>query len=160
EDKEGKVLLLRMPKLKAQQELRKAYEKLVDGTMDSQAFEKARTDILEGMKIEDKDVGTFVDKVNDAITLVRGRYIKDISKGDMVVNAIRGMYRRIEATLPSDIDESIKDIKGMSKEKLNEVLAESRKRLGKREDLDSGKDADVAIMMMLAALNDPYTTYI
>ena len=157
---EGKVLLTRMPKLKAQQELRKAYVKLVEGDISGADFEKTRDGILEGMKIEDRDVAIFVDKVNDAIALVRSRYIKDISTGDMTVNAIRGMYRRIEATLPSDVETSLKDVKGMSREKLNELLSEARKRLGKREDLDGGKDADVAIMMMLAALNDPYTTYI
>lgn len=157
---EGKVLLTRMPKLKAQQELRKAYEKLVDGTMTAQAFEKARTDILEGMKIETANVETFVDKVNAAISLVRGRYIKQINADDMVVNAIRGMYRRIEAPIPTDLEDSLKGAKGATREKLDELLSDARKRLGKREDLDSGKDADVAILMMLAALNDPYTTYI
>jgi len=160
ESAEGKVLLTRMPKLKAQQELRKAYEKLVDGTLDAQAFEKARTDILEGLKVDEAITSAFVSKVNDAISLVRSRYIKDLSSADMTVNAIRGMYRRIEATLPKDLEESLKDTKGMSRERLNELLGEARKRLGKREDLDGDKDADVAIMMMLNALNDPYTTYI
>ena len=41
----------------------------------------------------------------------------------------------------------------------DELLREARVRLGKREDLDDDKDADVAILMMMASLNDPYTVY-
>lgn len=157
---EGKTLLSRMPKLIAQQELRKAYEKLVDGSLNLQDFRTQRDDILSGTKIDDQTVESFVDKVNAALRLVRARYIKPLESHEMVVNAIRGLYRRIEAPLPTDLDESLKEAKGASRERLNELLADARRRLGKREDLDDGKDADIAILMMLAALNDPYTTYI
>ncbi|MGL4420425.1 MAG: S41 family peptidase, partial [Gemmataceae bacterium] len=39
------------------------------------------------------------------------------------------------------------------------LLKDARMRLGAREDLDDDKDADMALMMLTASLNDPYTVY-
>ncbi len=158
--KEGHRLLARMPKLKSQQELRKAYQKLTDGAATPDQFGIARKGILDGLKIASEEVTEFTRKVNDAISSIRSVYIKDLTAGEMTAGAIRGLHRRIEAPLPPDLDEALKSAKTLSRDRQAELLSEARERLGKREDLDSGKDADVAIQMMMASFNDPYTTYI
>ena len=53
----------------------------------------------------------------------------------------------------------MKKPKELTDDARNELLRDARTRLGKREDLDDDKDVDVAVLMMMASLNDPYTVY-
>jgi C-terminal peptidase prc len=57
------------------------------------------------------------------------------------------------------LEEELKDPKGLSTEKQRELLRIAREKLGKREDLDEDKDVDIALTMIAASLNDPYTVY-
>ena len=158
--KEGAALLARMPKLKAHQELRKNYQKLADGGMKLEEFTAARDKIREDMKLNAKDAVSFASKVNDAMSIVTGVYIKKVEANDLAVAAIKGMYRRIEEPIPAELEGMLQDAKdGGSETKRTELLRDARMRLGKREDLDDNKDADVAILMMMASLNDPYSVY-
>ncbi|HEY3788132.1 MAG TPA: caspase family protein, partial [Urbifossiella sp.] len=157
--KEGTAFLSRMPKLKANQELRKNYEKLADGTLKTADFLAARDRIREEMKLAPKDAGEFVRKVNEAIGIVTSVYIKSTQPTDLAVAAIKGMYRRIEEPLPTDLEASLKAAKDLNEGQRNDLLKDARMRLGKREDLEGNKDADVAILMMMASLNDPYSVY-
>jgi C-terminal peptidase prc len=157
--KEGKDLLARMHKLKAHQELRKQYEKLADGDENVDAFLAAREKILASMKLPEKDAGDFSRKVLEAAGIVTDVYIKQVETNDLIVAAIKGLYRRIEEPLPPELEASLKNVKDISERKRNELLMDARMRLGKREDLDDNKDADLAILMMMASLNDPYTVY-
>src|SRR5439155_11942372 len=89
-------------------------------------------------------------------------YIKETQLGNLTAAAIKGTYRRIEEPLPADLAGALKsgaDAKNLTEAKRTELLKDARTRLGKREDLDENKDADVAILMMMANLNDPYTVY-
>lgn len=157
--KEGQALLARMPKLKASQELRKDYQKLADGQMKPDEFVAARKALKESLKLAQRDAVSYAKKVEEAIDLVTKVYIKVVNPGDLTAAAIKGMYRRIEEPLPTDLDESLKKVKDLSEDERKELLADARLRLGKREDLEENKDADVSILMMLASLNDPYTVY-
>ncbi|MDB5311463.1 MAG: putative CtpA-like serine protease [Gemmataceae bacterium] len=157
--KEGAVLLSRMPKLKSGQELRKGYQKLADGAIKVEELTAARTEIKEGLKLAAKDAESYARKVTDAAELVTRVYIKPVTAGDLTAAAIKGMYRRIEESLPTDLENALKNPKDLSEEKRTALLADARTRLGKREDLDENKDADVSILMMMASLSDPYTVY-
>lgn len=157
--KEGATLLFRMPKLKAHQELRKHYQKLVDGAETVADFTAARKTIKDGLTLPKRDADGYAKKVNDAVELVTEVYIKAVDAGDLTAAAIRGMFRRIDEPLPADLDEALKKPKGLAEDKRLELLKDARLRLGKREDLDENKDVDVSILMMLASLNDPYTVY-
>jgi C-terminal peptidase prc len=156
---EGRVLLTRMPKLKAQQELRKKYQALADGTLKVGEFVSAAKEIKMGMVLNEEDAQKFADKVLAASALVVDRYVKPTNRGELVVAAIRGLYRRLEIPVPADLESQLTDPKEWKKAKMDEVLRAARIHLGKREDLDGNKDADLSITMMLASLNDPYTTY-
>lgn len=156
---EGKDLLTRMPKLKAVRELRKQYQALADGTLAPDDFAKERDRIKDGMKVSSDDAEKYAKNVMKAVELVRSRYVKEKKAGDLVAGAIKGEFQRLEVPLPKDIEDSIKDLGDAGRQKLVDVLTAARVSLGKREDLDGDKDVDIAILMMLASLNDPYTTY-
>jgi len=157
--KEGAALLYRMPKLKASQQLRKDYEKLAAGTLKADEFVAARTALKESLKLAKKDADDFARKINEAVDLVTRVYIKEVNAGDLTAAAIKGMYRRIEESLPTDLEEALKTPKELAESVRGDLLRDARTRLGRREDLDENKDADVAILMMMASLNDPYTVY-
>jgi len=93
------------------------------------------------------------------VDLLMTKYIKPLNTGELTAAAVRGVYRRLEETLPSDLDEATKNPKELSAERQKELLILMREKLGKREDLDDDKDVDVAITMMAHSLNDPYTVY-
>ena len=156
---EGKALLSRMPKLKAMQELRKKYQMLADFTLPPADFTKQRAELKDGLKLSSEDVDRYARTVFRAVDKVKDRYVKELNPGDLVAGAVKGLYRRIEEPLPTELAEKMKDAKTQSRTKLLDILRDARERLGKREDLADDKDVDTTILMMLASISDPYTTY-
>ena len=156
---EGQGLLTRMPKLKAQQTLRKKYQALVDGSLAAEEFGKERTALLAGLKLSQPAAREFAAKVLQAVDMVRDGYIKPLSQGEMVVYAIRGLYRRVDEPIPSELSGRLEKAAKMNRKELTVLLTDARERLGKREDLENQKDVSFALQRMLANL-DPYTTFI
>lgn len=156
---EGNNLLSRMPTLEAYRSLRKNYQKLTDGTISVEEFTRERNQLFEGMKLKRSMAFAFADKVLDAIQQVREAYIKDLSQGDMVGWAIRGLYQRIDEKMPQDVKDRLEHVGTLNESELKTLLADVREKLGTREDLDKHKDIDHALQKMLGRL-DPYTTYI
>jgi C-terminal peptidase prc len=157
---EGKNLLSQMPKLEAQRSLRKKYQELADGKLTAADFDKERTKILDNTKLKRSTALEFASKIIDATEKIQKEYVKDLKQEDLVVWAIKGLYRRIEEKPPADIKERMDQAKDMGEKELTALLADVRQRLGKREDLDSHKDLDIALVEMLHNHTDPYTTYI
>ncbi len=155
---EGKTLLSRMPKLKAQRNLRKEYQALVDGKQSVEQFLDKRTGILDSSKLSKSMAHDFAEKVIDATKVIKEDYVKDVNQGQMIDWAIRGLYREVEEKVPADVAKKLADTKALSEKDLLALLMDVRLRLGKREDLDNHKDIDQAILRMLAHL-DPYTTF-
>jgi carboxyl-terminal processing protease len=167
---EGKTLLSRMPRLEAQRKLRKDYQALLSGKMDLDKFISERKAIVESTKLPQEDAKEFAEKVMDAINIVTRGYVKKLDKHDMVVWAIKGLYRQVDVTgttpvlypnkIPEKIAAKFKDIADMNDEQLTDLLADARQAVGKREDLDKHKDIDWTLKRMLLKHTDPYTTYI
>lgn len=157
---EGAQLLARMPKLKSLQELRKKYQGLADGKLSAADFATAAAAIKKGMVLEEEAAEMFTRKVMSAAGLVETLYVKPTVRGDLVAAAVKGMFRRLEEPLPADLEEKLKGAANWKKADMEDVLTAARLKLGKREDLDGHKDADLAITMLLASLNDPFTSYI
>ncbi|HEV3145746.1 MAG TPA: S41 family peptidase [Gemmataceae bacterium] len=155
---EGTRMLERMPKLKAQQELRKDYQQLADGTLDAKTFLENRSKILAGMKLDRDDAEYYADIVLRACEQVRATYINELGLGEMIGWSIKGLYRRLEEKLPEEIAKKLEDVKSLNRSKLSDLLVEAREHLGKREDLDGKKDIDLSVQMMMLNL-DPYTSY-
>jgi C-terminal peptidase prc len=156
---EGRKLLTRMPKLKGDQELRKAYQRLTDGTLSAEDFQKLRKDNLAARKLDHETAEKYASRVMSGVRAVRDNYIKELNQGEMVAWAIRGLYRRLELDVPADIKERLEKVKDLRRSQLETLLSDVRERLGQREDLEGSKDADLSIAMMMSNL-DPYTVYI
>jgi carboxyl-terminal processing protease len=169
-DEEGKTLLARMPRLEAQRKLRKEYQALLEGKIDLEKFTSERKAIVESTKLPPDDAKEFAEKVMDAIRIVTRGYVKKLEKPDLVIWAIKGLYRQVDVTgttpvlypnkIPEKIQARLKDIADMNDEQLTELLADARQLVGKREDLDKHKDIDWTLKRMLHKHTDPYTTYI
>ncbi|MCU0704361.1 MAG: S41 family peptidase [Fimbriiglobus sp.] len=157
---EGGQLLARMPRLKALQDLRKKYQELADGALAPADFTTVAAAIKKGMVLGEDEAERFTKKVMAAATLVADRYVKPTVKGDLVAAAVKGMYRRLEEPLPSELEVKLKDAANWKKADMEDTLTAARLKLGNREDLDGHKDADLAITMLMASLNDPFTSYI
>ncbi|HEV3116739.1 MAG TPA: S41 family peptidase [Gemmataceae bacterium] len=155
---EGRTLLERMPKLKAQQELRRQYQKLVDGKVSLADFTKERRRIVKGMELDKKDALAYAAKVIQSTQIIQREYVKELTQADLVGWAIRGLYRQLEVKVPSEIQVTLDSIKGLGEPELTSLLADARQKLGRREDLANHKDIDISLQRMLAHL-DPYTTY-
>src|SRR5262249_42481334 len=106
--KEGEALLFRMPKLKANQELRKAYQSLADGTCKADDLAAARDKLLAAMKISNAEVRNYVRGVEAAVGLVTEKYIRELSAGELTASAIRGLHHRIGEPIPADVEEALR----------------------------------------------------
>jgi C-terminal peptidase prc len=167
---EGKTLLGRMPRLEAQRKLRKGYQAILSGKLDLDKFTSERKEIVESTKLPRSDAVEFAEKVMDAVRIVTRGYVKKLDPHDMVVWAVKGLYRQVDVTgttpvlypnkIPEKIAAKLKDVADMNEEQLAELLADARQAVGKREDLDKHKDIDWTLKRMLAKHTDPYTTYI
>jgi C-terminal peptidase prc len=159
---EGKDLLSRMPKLEAKQSLRKAYQKVADGTLTWNTFEKERQAILDSTKLSAKEARDFGLALVQASRMVYKDYLKSTKKVELLDWAIRGMYKRLDEKLPPTVEEQLRKVKSQKKVEdvdLLQLAIEARKQLGKREDLANGKDITLGLHMMLGHL-DRHTDYI
>ncbi len=157
---EGRGLLRQMPQLKAQQELRKAYQRLADGALTVEKFTEKRDEVLASVKL-DRDVAEkFADKVLEGSDLLLEEFVRKVTRGELVANAVRGMYRKVNERLPESLSGRLADAKNKRPRELRQLLIDARLHLGKREDLAGQKDIDLALARMLGGLRDPYTTYI
>jgi C-terminal peptidase prc len=156
--KEGRRLLERMPKLESARSLRKEYQRLADGEIGFEKLKENRESILDKTRLTRKDALAYGAVVVKAAKLVVESYITDVNLGDLVASAIRGMYGRIEEQIPTNVTERLGKVKEMGEVDLTDLLADARKHLGKREDLDNHKDIDISLRRMLVKL-DPHTTY-
>ena len=156
---EGRLLLARMPKLNAIQALRKQYQALTDGTTTPAEFAAEFAAIKDAMKLSPADAEAFAETVFKGVDMVSKRYVKPLNVGTLTVGAIKGMYERLDVPVPDDLSAAMNDPEKLTRAELEKLLVDARRRLGKREDLDASKDVDMAVLMMLASMKDPYTTY-
>src|SRR5262249_44209942 len=114
--------------------------------------------ILAKAKMRRGEAINYGKKVMEAIQVVTESYVKEVNTSDLVTNAIRGMYYRVEEKLPTELSDRLNQVKDLSESDMTLLLADARERLGKREDLDNHKDIDISLQRMLLKL-DPHTTY-
>ena len=157
--KEANGLIFRMPKLRWQQALRKEYQNLADGGTVA-TLEAARKGLIESLKLPAEDAESFARQVLPAIYELSAKYIRPVSRGELTAYGIRGLFLAADEPLPADIADAIKNPKELTEARMKELLQESRLRLGKREDLDAEKAADVTLHAVLHGVNDPHTFYL
>ncbi len=157
---EGATLLARMPRLKAMQELRKKYQALADGTITPAELTTAADEIKKGMVLSTDDGEMFAKKVMTAVAFTDALFVKPTVRGEVVVGAVKGMFEALEEALPDEFTEKAKGAATWKKADMEDYLSAARVKLGKREDLDGHKDADLAISVLVHNLGDKFTTYI
>src|SRR5262249_26544555 len=157
--KEGRNLLAHMPKLKAYRDLRQEYQKLADGIVPVDGFEKSRQEILDGTKLSSDDALDFAAKVIQASQLLQREYVKKVNQGKLIVAALKGLYAAVDEKIPAAIKKRMEKAEELQERDLTTLVADARQQLGKREDLDDHKDLNVSLQHMMVDL-DPYTTYI
>lgn len=157
---EGKKYLERMPKLKTPQELRKQYEALADGKATVEAFRAEREKLIEAMKLPAADAQKFAGIVLEGAEKISDRYVKAVDKGTLAANTVKNLYKRLDEPLPKDVEPLLKTPATLTDAQQTELLTKARTALGKREDLEKGKDIDLALSMMAVSLEDPYTVYV
>src|SRR5204862_1566007 len=133
---EAQTFLDRMPKLEAQRSLRKEYQAFVDGTITIDTLRDRRDTILARTKMSEVEAVRFARKVMGAVQIIKEYHLKPTTEPELVAWAIRGLYKRLDETIPSELEAKLKGIKNLDEEKLTLLLAEMRQTLGKREDLD------------------------
>lgn len=156
---EGHNILSRMPKLDAQRQLRKAYQKLADAKLEAMAFLTERKTILDTMLIPERDAGNYAIIVMKAANVVRQGFVKDVDRGELIASAITGLYKYLNEKMPSSIGERVAKTKGLKEVELVKILTDARMHLGKREDLAAGKDVTYSLHPMMNKL-DKHTDYI
>jgi C-terminal peptidase prc len=156
---EGRRLLQRMPKLKSEQTLRKKYQAFADGQLTAEGLTAARTEIVAARRLPAGEAEVFTKAVIAAGRAVEAEHLREVRRGELAAAAVIGLYRRLEVDMPAEVARVAKRGKDLSASETDGLVTAARTALGVREDLEGGKDADLAITMMLASLNDPYTVY-
>lgn len=156
---EGHALLLRMPKLEAQQNLRKIYQKLADGAIDVAAFNTERASVLDTTRLSEQEAGKFAITILKAADMVNEGYYKKVAKEPLVEAAIKGLFDNVSEKIPSHLKERVGRIKDMTDAEMLRLVTEARQHLGKREDLAKGQDITYALKGMFSKL-DKHTGYI
>ena len=159
EEDGGRALLERMPVLKKRQNLRKAYQELLDGKLNLVRFKAERKEVLESMELPRTEAVLFANKVMEAIEVIKDEYVRPVETDKMVTWAVRELYDFVEEKVPADIEKELKSAGTLSDRQLRQLLAQARLHLKKREDLENQKDLNIALQRMLHKL-DPHTTYI
>src|SRR5262249_6593428 len=136
---EGRDLLQRMPKLKTYQELRRQYQRFVDGELTAKDFAKQHDKTLTALKLKRHAAMDFAAKVIQSTQIIKDNYVKEVHPGDMVAWAVRGLYRQIDEKVPDEIRERLDKVRKLSEEELTVLLRDVREKLGQREDLDNHK---------------------
>lgn len=156
---EGHNLLLRMPKLEAQQALRKIYQKFTDGKIDLAGLNAERKEVMDSTVLSERDAGKFAVTVMHCADLVRKNYYKEVAKAPLIGAAIDGLFKGVDEKLPADLQERLDKVKDMKDVDLLRFLTDARVQLGKREDLGKGQDVTFALDGLLGKL-DKHTAYI
>ncbi|HYV35358.1 MAG TPA: S41 family peptidase, partial [Gemmataceae bacterium] len=150
---DGHNYLGRMPKLKAQQEMRKTYQKLADGKINAEDFAKEREAVLASTKLAAEPAAEYARHVIKAADTVILFHFKKTSRAELIEEAIKGMYKKLDEPLPANLKEKLGKIKDLDRDGLETLLIDARQHLGKREDLADGKDVTMSLNPMMSKLD-------
>jgi C-terminal peptidase prc len=154
---EGRELLGRVPRLQGQQALRRLYQQVADGTISTNRLPAERDRLLGERQLPREEAEAFARSVLDAARVVRDRYIEDVKPEDLAGWAALGLYQALDEAPPQDLDARL--ARARNKNDLLELLADVRRRLGKREELDGHKGVDLSLQRMLSRLS-PHAAYV
>jgi C-terminal peptidase prc len=157
---EGARLIGRMPKLKAQQELRKQFVRLTDdSSFTASQFTETYKKIHDEMKLDREAAEAFARRTLFGLETIRRSYVRELQLGELTNWAIKGLYQALEVSLPAELNSQLQGVESAAPDGLANLLADAREQLGRREDLERNKDVDIAMKTAMFNL-DPYSMYI
>ena len=157
---EGERFLSRMPTVKYQQELRKEYQKLADGSIKVPEFIKARAKIESDIKLPRKEALDYANRVEKALDKIDKSYFKQKDLGELAGGAVKGLYEFVNEPIPSDLSDRVANPKGLTKAEIVALLADARQSLHRREDLDERKADEATLKYLFARHLDKYSYYV
>jgi len=158
---EGTRLLQQMPRLAGEQELRKAYQKLVDGDQAMPEFDKTRARLLAENKLLRADAAAYAAKVMQGVRLLHGSYVRELNLGEMVDWAGSGLCQRVgDKRVVPELRDRFDKVKNLKEADLIALLTDVRERLGKRNDLADNKDVDLSLRQVITGHLDVHSNYV
>src|SRR5205807_5536654 len=87
---------------------------------------KERETILASMKLSDEDAGQYARTVMSAAEIVMHYYYKKLTPSQLVDTAVRGMYRKLDEPISTELKEKLDGVKTMQKAELLGALTIAR----------------------------------
>jgi carboxyl-terminal processing protease len=94
----------------------------------------------------------FADQLLDVIRAFADAHIKAPERDDLVVWAVRSLWRSCGKPLPADLNSWLGKVRGMPQARLRALLADIRGRLGDRPELAEMRDVGIAIAGIIRRL--------
>ena len=157
---EGERFLSRMPRVKYQQALRKEYQKLADAEIKVPEFLKARAKIEEDIRLTREDAADYAERVYVAIDRINKNYFREKNPGDLASGAVEGLYQFADEPIPAALATRLAAAKGLKSAGINELLADAREALHRREDLNERKAEEATLKHIFARHLDKYSYYV
>ncbi len=140
---EGRELLGLMPRRARQQALRRKYQEFVDGRLDASGLLQARQEIVAQSQLPRAQAQAVGAELLGAYGKAEETWMFKPALGDFTAAAVAELYRAADEPVPLEIESRLK-VK-LTRDDAARLFAEARMLLGRREDLDGGKDLTVAL---------------
>jgi carboxyl-terminal processing protease len=119
--------------------------------------------VAEGRPASEPKAGTdaeFVELVLKAATMLHADYVVEIPRADLIEWTVRGLYYRVNAHMPPDLEDRLGKANSMNGEELRGLLLDVRRNLGIQRELSADRYLDLALEEMTRRLdNDTLVLY-
>jgi carboxyl-terminal processing protease len=103
--------------------------------------------------IDDDRAARFTGKIGEALGVIESRYLRDVDEEDLIAGGIEGLYEQVGMSVPKSILVRLKNIKRQGIVEHLGLLADVRKQLGVRDDLEGRQDLDATLRGMFTRLD-------
>ncbi|MGL4464043.1 MAG: S41 family peptidase [Planctomycetia bacterium] len=152
-------LLSRMPAQQAEVRLRQGYERLADGAIELSALRPMRERTAREMALPAAEAQQFAEAVLKAYDRIDANYVREGRGPRALAAGLGGLVVVAEETPPGALKRWVDAGLPADRKSLGRAVAETRRALGRRDDLPGHEALDVVLGGMFEAL-DPYSRYI
>jgi carboxyl-terminal processing protease len=156
---EGRFLLGRYPTVESHRELRKLYRSFLTSAMSGDRLNEGRLSVLKRAELPRLDAEIFAGKILAAVRILEEQYVRRVNPGELIGWAIDALYHTVDDPVPDELQTRFRRLKTETGPALRSFLVRAREALGRRSDLDSHVDIDVAFQGILSRL-DSQSAYV
>src|SRR6266542_3624523 len=88
--------------------------------------------VEQGARLSPAVVQDFAKTLWEAVEILEEAHLKKASRQQLIEWTIRGLYARLDETVPPAVASRLEKAKGLKKKELKAILADARAHLGKR----------------------------